>query len=478
MVASEGGESEAFVAEAGADDHPAKAPAGTLRRALRLSYAQAMLGAIYGASTGGMFLIGYALKLGATDVQIGLMSTIPMLCVLAQLPTSALVETGLSRRRLTFAASCLNVLGWGLVIAIPFVAPQGDAAQGDAAQADHAGNPSPHDGSLRVGLLIGLVAFITLCAHVAGNARSSWIGDLVPATIRSSFFGRLARWSGVVATGFALLEGSFLDHVKHMGIGAFTTLFAFGMIFGLINAWLFLPQADVPLKHHEREGFLAHAAGAFRNRPLWLLVAYGMLLSLQTVAAPFFVTYMLRDLGMSFVGVGLFNAVLALSILVFAPWWGRITQRHGCRPVLVACTWGLAPLPFVWMWIDSPGRVYLLALPVQVLAGFFASGINLASSTLIYKVTPRVGRSVQFAIYSAVVVVAAAPMPTLGGCLPGWLESIGIHAGLRATFYCVAPCMAAAAIAASFLKEEGVSPTGAMVRGLLGRFGRVRPEVG
>ena len=67
-----------------------------VRKAVKLTYAQAMLGSIYMASTGGMFLIVYALQLGADNVQIGLMSTLPMSCIVFQLVSAALVEGGLA----------------------------------------------------------------------------------------------------------------------------------------------------------------------------------------------------------------------------------------------------------------------------------------------------------------------------------------------------------------------------------------------
>ena len=87
-------------------------PRGAARRAVRLSYVQSMVGAVYAASTGGMFLIGFALMLGATNAQIGLMSTIPMLCIGVQLLTAALVERGVSRRKLTFIRAAGGPADW------------------------------------------------------------------------------------------------------------------------------------------------------------------------------------------------------------------------------------------------------------------------------------------------------------------------------------------------------------------------------
>jgi hypothetical protein len=436
-------------------------PPPQVERAIRLSYAQAMLNSIYLASVGGMFIIGYALRLGANNVQIGLMSTVPMLFVVVQLAASVLVERGVSRRTLTIIGSLANVSGWALVILIPYLAPGAAPA-------------------LKVGALIGVIALVTLFAQVSGNARSSWIGDLIPAGFRGTFFGRLNMYAGIIGVVFALLEGTFLDHVKHMGIEAFSWLFGFGMLFGLTSVLLFVPQPDCPLARREAGGgFVASVRDTFANGALRLVMVYALLWSMQSMAGPFYATYMLRDLEMPFLGVGAVNAVATLTLLLSSPFWGRVVDRYGCRPVLIACTLALAPVPLVWIWMNSAMAVYAAVPAINLYGGFAVAGISVAMSTLIYKVTPSAGRSVQFAIYSTVVVLAVAPLPTVGGYLPRLLEVVGVHYDVRATFYFSVLFMLAAAWAARRLREPDSRQTRELMRNLPGHLRRprsLRPE--
>lgn len=445
---------------------PAQLPTHLVDSAVRLSCAQAMLGAVYGASTGGMFLIGYALKLHASHVQIGLMSTIPMLCVLAQLGSAALIERGISRRKLTVAAALANVSGWALVILLPYITPA-DATQG------------------RLAMLIGTITLVTLFGHLSGNARASWVGDLIPAGRRGRFFGRLTLYGGLIAMVFAILEGLFLDWTSSMGLAAFGCLFGFGMLFGLANALLFLPQADVPLLHrHQREPFLSMIRGTFSNRPLMAVMLYDITRWLTTIAAPFYNTYMLEKMGMPFLGIGLISAAFMLTMLFSGPFWGRIVDRYGCRPVLVACTFCLVPAPLLWMFVSSPKWVYLVFIPVNLAQGLAAGGVAVAIQTLIYKVIPPASRSVQLAVYTIIVVLAVAPMPALGGSLPQWLQALPKHvplpqwlaslllaADLRATFYLAGFFMFLAALVARFIHEPGSHRTRQMLRRLPGHLG-------
>lgn len=425
-------------------------PPHQVERAVKLSYAQAMLGSIYGASVGGMFLIGYALKLGASNVQIGLLSSVPMLFIWVQLVAAALVERGTSRRQLTVIGALGNVLGWIFIILIPYLLKSAPPAA-------------------RIGAFIAVITLVTLFAYVSGNARSSWVGDLIPASFRGTFFGRITMYAGIIGTLFALIEGRFLDVVSRYGIGAFSMLFAFGILIGLANSLLFLPQADVPLQHAQEPGaFRRYLRESFANKALIAVMIYALLWSMQSIAGPFYNTYMIRDLKLPFLGIGAVNALTTFTMIFFSPFWGRMVDRYGCRPILVFCTFCVAPFPLVWLAIPSGQAhlVYWLVAPLNLLGGFLIAGISVALSTLIYKVTPVAGRSVQFAIYSIIVTLAAAPMPYLGGYLTDELQHLLPHADLRVTFFAAMPFILASAFIARFIREPDSRGTGELVRNL------------
>jgi MFS family permease len=234
---------------------------------------------------------------------------------------------------------------------------------------------------------------------------------------------------------FAILEGTFLDHVKSMGIGAFSWLFGFGMAFGLANALLFAVQPDVPLEGPPRRPRLVELVReTFANRPLMRVMAFALLWTMQIMAWPFYVVYMLEDLKMPFLGVGIITSVQILVMLAFSPFWGRVVARYGSRPVLIVCTAILTPLSLTWLPMSRPSLVYTVMPFVHVVGGFAAAGLSVALNTLIYKVTPSQGRSMQFAVYSILVVLISAPMPTLGAYLPRWARAMGFHVDVRLTF--------------------------------------------
>jgi MFS family permease len=156
---------------------------------------------------------------------------------------------------------------------------------------------------------------------------------------------------------------------------------------------------------------------------------------MQAIAGPFVVTYMLRDLKLSYLAIGLMTAVTTVCVLASSSFWGKMVDRYGCKPILILGTAVIVPLPFTWIWVNDTMSAYIILPLVNVIVGFASAGISVALSTLIYNVTPTAGRSVQFAVYSIVVTLLAAPMPAIGGLMPGWIKAMGLHTDIRCTFY-------------------------------------------
>jgi MFS family permease len=413
-------------------------------RAIRLTYVQMMLAAIFGASTGGMFLVGFAMKLGADDVWLGFMSTAPLFFVVAQFLAAWRIERGASRRRITVACAFAAPLCWLLIACIPLAGERLSA-------------------TARLGVLVGIIVLAAAANEFGNNARQSWIGDLIPEARRGRFFGYCIFFAGLVGAVFALVEGWLLDKVSGYGLAAFSGLFFFGVLFGLGAAALNVPQPDCPLPAAEgpRPGFLGILRGMLSNRPLIMLVLVNTAWALSRIAGPFGPAYCLRDVGMSFFGLGLLNALVTAVLLVSAPFWGRMTDRYGCRPVLILGLLLLVPVGFVWVFVP-PGavaRAYWILPWSNVVSGVGHAAVGVALAALLYKFTRPEGRAVQLAAFAAFVTLVSAPMPFLGGWLVTRLRAAGTGIDLRLTFYLWGAFVFLAAVLARFLKEEKSVPT-------------------
>ena len=410
-----------------------------VERAIRLSYAQVLLMAVFGASTGGMFLIGFAMSLGADDVWLGLISAVPAVLVVSQFLSAYLTERGVGRKKMTVTFSFVTPLCWLLIASIPLL-----------------GGLIGVTGRLM--LLTGVISLAALGGQMAGNARASWVGELIPEKRRGRFFGYSMMFGGIIGSMFAVGEGRFLDIISHQGLFAFASLFFFGCVFGLGAAALNLPQPACPLPgaHLERP-FWPQVWQTLCNRPLMRLALVHFVVALGSVAGPFNPAYSLRDVGLSYFQLGLLNSVSTVAMLLSSGLWGRLVDRFGCRPVLIVGLCMMAPCAGVWIFIP-PHAVHaaLWLLPFgNFVAGCGSAAFAVAVTTAMYKLSHPHGRSIQFATYSVLITLFSAPMPILGGYLVTVLQKSHPEVDLRLTFAMWSALMFLAAVLALQLREKG-----------------------
>jgi len=116
--------------------------------------------------------------------------------------------------------------------------------------------------------------------------------------------------------------------------------------------------------------------------------------------------------------------------------------------------------------VDSPARAYAIITVGNLVAGFAVGGVSVGLNTLVYKITPAAGRAVQFAVYTILVILLAAPLPLLGGHLPDWLAALGLPRDLRFTFYTAGVFILISALVSRKIGEPGSCRARHMLRTL------------
>jgi len=113
----------------------------------------------------------------------------------------------------------------------------------------------------------------------------------------------------------------------------------------------------------------------------------------------------------------------SLGAIIMNPYWGRLADRHGHKPVLTLCSLGLLLLPLFYIFCpwSMSWPIYLSNL----LSGIFLSGFVLSMFSLTLAGLPADSR----AMGSAVLAAAAGPAVFLAGALSGWAAEAlsGLH---------------------------------------------------
>lgn len=339
------------------EDVTNKTPEGrqTVRWNFRISNIDAMLSNVaVGMVT--PFLPVFALALGATNTQVGLITAVPA-CVnmLTYLPAASFVERGGSRLRITVRAvfvARLLYLAMGLV---PFL-------------------PWP---DYRAAMLIAILGVQTIPNVIVAVAWTALLGDMFPAEERGHLFAIRNMYSTFVALVSSLAAGVLLDRVAYPTnyIALFSISFVAGMaalhyvskiIEGPIRA---TPARSRSLGERLRQPF----ADPVYGRKFGVFAISAVLLHLGiNIAVPAYSIYHVRHLHLSNSVIGMLSLAAGLTTVLTYPLWGRVSRRAGHSVVYILSILAFTPFPALYGLSGSVPYLLALQAAIGVFNGAFA----------------------------------------------------------------------------------------------------------
>jgi len=394
-----------------------------VRRNMRFAMLEGSLSNVMGTLVGGAYLTGFALLLGAQDAHIGLLAAIPAFLNLTQIFGSILIRRFGSRRRLCLIAIGLSRTVWLSILSIPFW------LIGDGF------------GDGRVWLLMAGIALVSLFSSAAGVAWLSWLTDLVPAEVRGRFNGKRSMYAGIAAMSAGLAGGPLIELLGGRDVpSAFSAIFAIGVTFGFL-ALLAMARITEPAMQEPAQSasFFKEIREPFRDKRFLSFSSFIIVWSFGvSIASPFFSVFMIRSLGVSFSLIALFGVASSVATILGMRLWGGVLDRIGPKPLLIVCGLGQACVPLAWL-AAGPDNVTALWVS-HILGGFASAGTGLANTAMLVQVSPSGNTAPYFGVHAALVGLAGASAPLVGGAagaiLAGSVLSLGPvqFEGLRIIF--------------------------------------------
>ncbi len=333
--------------------------------------------------------------------------------------------------------------------------------------------------SLPAGTKLHLFLAITSIAAILGvlgnNAWVAWMGDLVPGAIRGRFFSRRTIYITAAGTLASLGAGVALDAVTPLGLKSAMLggLAAVASLAGIVSVHLLLRQAGpgrVPDRQRPEPRALARAALDPRTRS-WLryLLSWNAAVALS---ASFFSYHMLSYVGLGFTLVALHGVAVAVVRIATAPLWGRAVDRLGARPILVLCSFGIAAVPALWLFV-GPDFLWPLAMEAAA-SGALWAGHGIASMSLTLKLPPADRRPYYVAVFGATSGLGFGAASVVAGLvaagLPAHFDAIGTSwTSIHVLFLASSVARALAAFTALHIEEGDARPLGAVARSLAGQ---------
>ena len=371
-----------------------------LQRGLRSVTADGVMSHLMGVLTGGVFLVAIALKLGASNFQIGLIAAIPPLMQLVQLPAIFLIQKFRSRKTVAVYSALIGRFGFLLIALSPFLF-------------------SPSIGLL---ILVISVLFYSGFGGIGGCAWNSWMRDLVPENQMGSFFSNRLRIATILGIFVSLLASMFIDlwrkSFPDVEIYAYSGLFLVGFLVGLIGV-LYLSRTPEPAMKVQKTEFLKILTQPFKDVNFRrLMIFLGSWSFAVNLAAPFFTVYMLSRLGLDLSMIVALSIVSQVFNFTFLSLWGKWADKFSNKSVL-AVSGPLFMLSILgWTFTTMPEK-YFLTLPILVIIhivmGIAVAGVTIASGNIGLKLAPKGYATAYLATNALVSSFAAGIAPILGG---------------------------------------------------------------
>jgi MFS family permease len=343
----------------------------------------------------GAFVAPFALRLGASNAQIGLLSSIPaLLALLITLPSGQWL--GRRTRRMPYVTWSLLIyrLGFLLVVLVPFL-----------------------PGEARGTILVWLIILFTAPAHFFNVGWQSMLADVVPELERARVFASRSVLSAIGLTGGLFVAGYWLEWISFPL--NYQTLFLFGFLTSIVSVYyvarIRVPDSEVVPPAVELPALPALWRGslrAFTTQPDFRRIVLNTLfygLGLWMIG-PLYVLYYVRVQGASEWWLGLNGTIGSLAPIV-GNYIGRwLVMRYGENRVLKIsiCLVGIYPV-LVGL---SPNLTVVLFW--TALNGLIVPSVNLSHFPQLLKICPAAERPLYLGIYSSIMNVGAFLMPLLG----------------------------------------------------------------
>jgi len=384
-----------------------------------------LFGAAWQSMTTGAALTRYAKSLHVTEFGFGVLAAIPFFAAFAQLPASFLMERYGHRKRIFLTANLIHRGLWLVIAVIPWLLPEGRRPSG----------------------LITLMLVSALASNITAPSWYSWLSDLLPSRIRGRYLSRRTQAGQIVSLFMTIIVGLALDWsegVSGLALSRMVSLIlAVAAVFGLIDIIFFMriPDSGGHVKN-EQFGVRSMFMEPLRNRSFRYYLGFTSAMTVSVaVVGQFCWLYVFDVVGMSNMQANMMLVTYPMIAALFSvPFWGRMIDRLGRKPVAMIATACVIHGGAIWVLVrhDHIMPAYLGVL----LAAFAWPGVDLSSYNIMLGLIRRHRTGVQntayLALNSVVVASTGAVSGLLGGALGAWLKDWrGEFLGLPMTYHCI-----------------------------------------
>ncbi|MEW6522702.1 MAG: MFS transporter [Bacillota bacterium] len=387
----------------------AEAGEPVLSRNLAINIQQGIL-SVVSANLIGPFLGIFAVRSGASNVQVAMLSSLPaLMSILAMVPGAWFLDGRTDQKRLTCAFLLAHRSFYLIIAAIPLVHPDRQAA-----------------------LLVAAVAMMNLPGAVGNVGWQALVSRVIPPKQRAVAFATRNRFMNLAGTVTVLLAGRGIDILDHPT--GYQVAFALAFAFAVAELVVLNRMDDASPTASSSPSSAPAGAQRFvpwRHTRFLRYTAISALFYLAwQVPWPVFTLYQVRELGANNLWISLLNLSNTGGALIGFGFWARHANRHGHLRTLSVSSTGMFVIPVIYAFSRNLPTLVVFNL----LTGSIISGISLSLFNYLLEVTPEDHRTTYIASYTTVVNCSSVIAPIIGVTLLGRIgfrDTFLLCAGLR-----------------------------------------------
>lgn len=325
--------------------------------------------------------------LGATNYQVGLISSIPQLVTLLMtVPAAILLNRAAEQKKLVAFSVLAARLVFLMILFITYV-----------------------PGSIASWVLLGLIAFMSVPNTMANMGWQSFIGNIIEDHRRTQFFSDRNRLLTIVGLISTLIIGIVMRDAT-TNVSAYQVLFAFTFIFGVLEL-IFLLRHDEPKRVITLDKKRAMNWMIFKdtNYVRFLFVALCFNFGWQ-MAWGLFNIYNVRYAEATIFWISMLNVGNMVAQIFAFPLWRKWSEQYGNMRVFVWVAFGMSTAPLL---TALSTNLYYLTLMYAV-SGIFVSGTVLILFNLLLENSPQETRTYCITTYNVLLAIIAFISPQIG----------------------------------------------------------------
>ncbi len=308
--------------------------------------------------SGEYFISPFIIKLGATNFQIGLLSSLSsLLASISHLFSTEISDYLKSRKKVILPSVLLQAIIW-----IPLIF---NALMWKS-----------------VNLTLLLFSIYAISGSMASAPYSSWLGDIVRKDI-GHYFGLRSKLVRLVSFATTLISGFILN--KFAGVNSligFSVLFLISFVARFISYNFIKKMHEPPIKVEKEHYFtFIQFVKKMRYSNFGVFVLYLFFLQMAvSIASPYFTPFLLKYLKLDYKTFVFIDITTAVAMFLTLEAWGKLSDKIGNKRIMNFNAYLISAYPVFWLL--SRNHIYLMV--VNFISGVAWAGFALSSSNYVY----------------------------------------------------------------------------------------------